>query len=188
MKWPGGRWVRVSGARGSLGFASDALYNFDAGHGVFRATICRASRYADDVRTMPRAESWRAAVDCGELRFKFLLCDGDDETLPLLARELEQPVVSLPVPPHPGKLGRSGSLGQLEPASLHILALKPAADGKGLILRVQETSGSATVPKLTLMGKQVRLPKVPANQIVTWRLTKSAKVWKAKATDATELK
>ena len=104
-----------------------------------------------------------------------------------LARELEQPPITLPVAPHPGKLGRSGSLGQLEPESLHVLALKPAADSKGLILRVQETAGHDTQPKFKLGGKNVRLPRVPANRIMTFRLTKSSGGWKAKVTNATEL-
>ena len=58
---PGGRWVRVTGQRGIIGFASDALYDFDAGDGEFRATVCRASRYADDVKTPPEHEPWRPA-------------------------------------------------------------------------------------------------------------------------------
>jgi alpha-mannosidase len=139
------------------------------------------------VKTSPRSEPWRAAVDAGELKFNFLLASGDDPRLPQLARELEQPPVTLTVPPHDGKLGRSGSLGALEPDTLHLLALKPAADGKGLILRVQETSGQATQPKFTLKGKTIRLPKVPANRIATFRLTKAKTGWKVRATSITEL-
>jgi alpha-mannosidase len=192
---PGGRFVRISGPLGDVGFASDALYNFDCTAGVFRATVCRASRYADDVKTYARHEAWRAAVDAGELKFNFLLTCGDVQELSKLARHLEQPPVALIVPPHDGKLGRSGSLGELKPDTLRLLALKPAADGKGLILRVQETAGRATQPKLTLLGKTVRLTKVPAHRIATWRLTRGSrashgsrgKAWKAKLTDATEL-
>ncbi len=183
---PGGRYVRITGPRGTVGFASDALYDFDAADGVFRATICRASRYADDVNTPADHEPWRAAVDAGELRFKFLLSPGDDR-LPILARQLEQPPVTLIVPPHKGKLGREGSLAELSPDTVQVLALKPAEDRKGLILRVQETSGKATTAKLKLLGKSVRLPKLAANRIATFRLKKSSSGWKASATDSTEL-
>jgi alpha-mannosidase len=48
---PGGRWVRTRGAK--LGFASDALYCFDLTQGALRATLVRASRYANDVRPRP---------------------------------------------------------------------------------------------------------------------------------------
>jgi alpha-mannosidase len=186
---PGGRWVRVSGPLGDVGFASDSLYNFDCTAGVMRATVCRASRYADDVKTYPRHEPWRAAVDAGELKFKFLIAGGDVQELATLARQLEQPPVVMLVPPHEGALGRSGSLGELKPDTLRLLALKRAADGKGLVLRVQETAGRAAQPKLTLLGKSVRLTKVPAHRIMTWRLTQASRggAWKAKLTDATEL-
>jgi alpha-mannosidase len=184
---PGGRWVRVTGPRGLFGFASDALYDFDCSAGEFRATVCRASRYADDVHTpADRDEPWRAAVDAGELKFSFLISPGDDQ-LPTLARELEQPPVAMLVPPHRGTLGRSGSLAALIPESIHLLALKPAEDGKGLILRVQETAGRTTQPKLRLLGANVRLSKVLPHRIATWRIVRTARGWKATRTDATEL-
>jgi alpha-mannosidase len=183
---PGGRWVRVSGPRGTLGFASDALYDFDASAGALRATVCRASRYADDVNTPPEHEPWRPAVDAGELKFKFLLAAGDAD-LSRLARELEQPPVALPVPPHPGKLGRSGSLGELTPSTVQLLALKVAEDGRGLILRLQETAGRATTPRLKLFGQTVRLPRLGAHRLATFRLRPSAGKWTATETTPPEL-
>jgi alpha-mannosidase len=168
---PGGRWVRVRGANGAtFGFASDALYNFDAKDGVFRATVCRASRYADDVHTTSDERHWQPAVDNGELRFNFLISPGD-EKLPQLAEQLEQPPISILVPPHKGKWKRTGSLASIGPDNIKLLALKPAEDGKGLILRVQETAGKATQPQLKMSGKTVKLSRVEANRIATWRLT-----------------
>jgi alpha-mannosidase len=64
---PGGRWVRTRGAK--LGFASDALYCFDLTQGALRATLVRASRYANDVKTAPDAEHRLPATDVGEHRF-----------------------------------------------------------------------------------------------------------------------
>jgi alpha-mannosidase len=183
---PGGRWVRVKGAGGAtFGFASDALYNFDAKDGAFRATVCRASRYADDVHTNSSERPWQPAVDNGELKFNFLISPGD-EKLPQLAEELEQPPVSILVPPHKGKWRRAGSLASLGPENIKLLALKPAEDGKGLILRVQETSGKATNPQLKIAGKTVKLSRVEANRIGTWRLTGKPGAMKAKATNIAE--
>jgi alpha-mannosidase len=183
---PGGRWVRITGPRGTVGFASDALYDFDAQGGEFRATVCRASRYADDVRTPPDHEPWRPAVDAGELKFKFLISPGD-ERLPMLARELEQPPVALLVPPHPGTMGKAGSLAELSPPTVQLLALKPAENGKGLILRVQETAGQAVKPKLHLLGRAVSLPRLAPHRIATWWLQPSSRGWKVMPTDVTEL-
>ena len=187
---PGGRWVRVTGSNGStFGFASDALYNFDTKDGLFRATVCRASRYADDVHTNAPERPWQPAVDAGELRFNFLISPGD-EKLPALAEQLEQPPVAILVPPHAGASGgnwkRSGSLASIGPDNLKMLALKPAEDGKGLILRVQETSGKATQPQLKIGGKTVRLSRVGGHRIATWRLTGKPGAMKAKETNIAE--
>lgn len=99
---PGGRWVRV----GKFGFASDALYNFDTKPGVFRATVCRAARFAAAEET---PEPWKATMDQGELKFRFLVTPAARE-LPRLAKELEQPPIAQTVPAKPGKLPRTGSL------------------------------------------------------------------------------
>ncbi|MEI6085443.1 MAG: glycoside hydrolase family 38 [Verrucomicrobiota bacterium] len=168
---PGGRWVRVLGKSGPFGFASDALYNFDCKNGEFRATVVRASRYGNDVKTPPDAELWRPAVDSGELRFRFLINPGN-AALPALAQELEQPPVVLLVPAKPGKLPRTGSLATLTPATVQILALKKAEDGRGLILRVQETSGKACTPQFTWLGKKLKLGKLAGNAIASWRITR----------------
>lgn len=157
---PGGRWVRVPG---KFGFASDALYSFDCQRGALRATIVRASRYASDVTLSADAHPWRAAVDAGELRFRFLLAPAND-ALPRLAAQLEQPPVVLSAVPSPGPWPRAGSLASLAPDSLKLLAIK---DG---VLRVQETSGHATTPRVTWLGKKLHFKRVAPHRIVTWRI------------------
>jgi alpha-mannosidase len=166
---PGGRWVRVFGKTSTFGFASDALYNFDCKNGEFRATIVRASRYANDVKTPSDIEPWRPAVDCGELRFRFLINSGGPD-LPAMAEALEQPPLVSLVPAKDGKLPRTGSLASLTPASLRVLALKKAEDGKGVILRVQETSGRDCAPQFTWLGKKFKLGNVTSHAIATWRI------------------
>ncbi len=162
---PGGRWVRVPG---KFGFASDALYAFDCKNGALRATICRASRYASDVKMAARAEPWQPAVDTGELRFRFLLAPAN-AALPQLAAQLEQPPVVVHAVPSPGKWPRAGSLARIAPDSLTVLAIK---DG---ILRVQETAGRATTPRVTWLGKKLKLTRVAPYQIETWRIAKTGK-------------
>jgi alpha-mannosidase len=182
---PGGRWVRVRSDTDTFGFASDALYNFDQKGDDLRATICRATRYANDVETKPEEIPWRPAVDIGELRFNAIITPGD-ETLSLLAEQLEQPPVTLLVPAKKGALPRVGSLMSLSPTNLKLLALKPASDGRGLILRVQETIGKASDPKLTLQGKRVPLSRVKPYTIATWRLIKNRAGWKATESNIAE--
>ncbi|MFA4945289.1 MAG: glycoside hydrolase family 38 C-terminal domain-containing protein [Lentisphaeria bacterium] len=173
---PGGRWVRVTGKAGKFGFASDALYGFDCFAGEFRATVARAAGYTQGRPT--DFPAWRPAMDNGELKFRFLLNPGNAE-LPALAQWLEQPPVSLVVPAKAGKLPRSGSLAALSPATLQLLALKRAEDGRGLVLRVLETAGQECPATLEWLGQKLDLGGVAANRIATWRLRRKGSAWEA---------
>jgi alpha-mannosidase len=175
---PGARWARVNGKNGGMGFASDALYNFDSEKGEFRATVARASRYANDVETPANAELWRPAVDCGELKFRFLVTDAKAD-LPRLAAELEQAPVVLTVPPGKGKQKRIGSLMELTPSSVRLLALKRAEDGRGFILRAQAAPGKAVKVTALWLGKKIQLGALNGGEIATWKLQSPKTGWKA---------
>jgi alpha-mannosidase len=182
---PGGRWATVRGEAGEMGFVTDALTAYDCKDGAFRATIVRASRYATDVPMGPDSDPWRPAVDCGELRFWFVLT-ATGAGLPRLARELAQPPQALLVPPSPGDLPRAGSLASLGPSSVQMLALKPAEDDDGWILRLQETAGVTTTPRIELAGATVALSELRAYGIGTWRLRRAGTGWDAEPTNASE--
>ena len=186
---PGGRWVRVLGRGGKpvLGFASDALYNFEhTADGALRATVARASKYAwSPSANHQTGFDFDPAVDCGELKFQFLLTGGGPG-LDRLALELEQPPVAFISRVSAGTLPRTGSFGSLRPATLQLLALKPAFDGDGLVVRVRETSGRAAKAALDWMGETLRLGTVPANRIATFTLRKTRAGWKAAPADIAE--
>jgi len=186
---PGGRWVRVFGTAGPFGFASDSLYGFDCTQGDFRATITRATSYAymagTEGRRMDPVPDWRPALDCGEMKFRFLINPGDAQ-LPGLAQWLNQPVVSVVTPAKPGTLPRSGSFASLSPASLQMLALKRAEDGNGLIVRVRETTGQDASATLTWLNQTLDLGPVTANSIASWRLQSAPDGWTAQRTSIIE--
>jgi alpha-mannosidase len=182
---PGARWARVHHKNGGMGFASDALYNFDSEKGEFRATVARASRYANDVETPANAELWRPAVDCGELKFRFLVTDAKAD-LPRLAAELEQAPVVLTVPPDKGKQKRTGSLLELTPSSVRLLALKRAEDDRGFILRAQAAPGKAVKVSALWLGKKILLGALNGGEIATWKLQESKTGWKANRVVASE--
>ena len=175
---PGARWARVHGKNGGMGFASDALYNFDSEKGEFRATVARASRYANDAKTAATTELWRPAVDCGELKFRFLVTHAKAD-LPRLAAELEQAPVVLTVPPGKGKHKRTGSLLELTPSSVRLLALKRAEDGPGFILRAQAAPGKAVKVSALWLGKKIQLGALNGGEIATWKLQSAKTGWKA---------
>lgn len=175
---PGARWARVHGKNGGMGFASDALYNFDSEKGEFRATVARASRYANDAKTPATTELWRPAVDCGELKFRFLVTNAKAD-LPRLAAELEQAPVVLMVPPGKGEKKRTGSLLELTPSSARLLALKRAEDGPGFILRAQAAPGKAVKVTALWLGKKIQLGALNGGEIGTWKLQSTKTGWKA---------
>jgi alpha-mannosidase len=175
---PGARWARVHGKNGGMGFASDALYNFDSEKGEFRATVARASRYANDAETPATTELWRPAVDCGELKFRCLVTNAKAD-LPRLAAELEQAPVVLMVPPGKGKHKRTGSLLELTPSSARLLALKRAEDGPGFILRAQAAPGKAVKVTALWLGKKIQLGALNGGEIGTWKLQSTKTGWKA---------
>lgn len=167
---PGGRWVQVRGESKTVGFASDALYGFDCRDGALNVSVVRSGRYASDRALSAPGEPWRPSLDEGELRFRFLLT-GSDAPLNRLACELEQPPVVLQVPAGPGRLPREGSLAELLPDALQILALKPAEDEKGWVLRVQETAGVEAVGKLVWMEQPLSLGRIGPREIASWKIT-----------------
>ena len=172
---PGGRWISALGRDGTpvLGFASDALYSFDVSEGgALRPSVVRASWFASSGAPEASHLPWRPATDVGEHRFRFLLAPGD-APLARLADELaEPPLVRIAQDSAPGPLGRTASLASLAPASLRLLALKPADDGSGaLVLRVRETSGRAVpAASFSIGGRRIPLGRVPSRAIASWRL------------------
>ena len=182
---PGGRWLRVRGKRGTFGFASDALYGFDGTDGALRVSLVRATRYANDVKTEATAEAWRPATDQGEHLFRFVISPGGSE-LQRLADELERPPLYVLTAPHKGELPRAGSLMALEPATVRLLALKPAEDGRGLVLRVQETAGKTAAAVMRWQGKRIKLGSLAAREIASWRVRRAGGGWRVERSDILE--
>ncbi|MEI8388236.1 MAG: glycoside hydrolase family 38 C-terminal domain-containing protein, partial [Verrucomicrobiota bacterium] len=173
---PGIGWVRVGSKKAGFGFTSDAFYDFDTQAGEFRPTVVRATRYANDVNTPADAELWRPAVDSGELKLRFVLAPGSAD-LPALSRELQQPPVVLLVPPKKGPLRRSGSLAELTPASLKLVAVKRAETGKGVVVRVQASAGPPVTAKLAWLGKKMTLGRVRGGELASWLLSPAKSGW-----------
>ena len=182
---PALRWARVKGKGGSFGFASDSLYGFKCEKNAFQVSVVRASHYASSVDAAAGAEIWRPAVDAGELNFRFLLTT-DLAALPRLAQELDQPLVNQPVPPHAGELATSGSFFTLKPANVQLLALKPAENGGGLVVRVQETAGKVAEVSGSWLNQTLRFGMIPPWSIRSFLLTRQGKTWNVKPIDSLE--
>ncbi|PAW77604.1 MAG: hypothetical protein B9S32_09990 [Verrucomicrobia bacterium Tous-C9LFEB] len=182
---PGGRWVRVNSNEGGFSFASNALYNFDMKDDSFRATIVRASRYADDVKTDPTADLWRPAMDLGELSFQFLIAP-HNAPIAELASNLEQPPIVQLVTPKKGSLPREGSLASLQPRSLKLLALKRAENGNGFVMRAQLPAGEKSKGQLNWLGHPLELGELEGGKILSWQIHRAASRWECERVDIQE--
>ena len=160
---PGLRWVRVRGRRGLLGFASDVLYGFDCARGQLRVSVARATRYGTDAVERPDEAPWHPVGDAGELKFRFLLCDGGPQ-LERLAAELDSPPVTLPIPANTGDLGRSGSFGELTGPGLRLVRLAPL-EGGGARAWVQNTGARAASGRLTWLGRHHAITRLAPGAI-----------------------
>ncbi|HEY8966204.1 MAG TPA: hypothetical protein VIM58_07165, partial [Candidatus Methylacidiphilales bacterium] len=137
------------------------------------------------VPTSANEKPWLPAVDAGELKFRFLLAPAKAD-LPRLARELEAPSVVQIAAPAKGDLPRRGSLAALRPASLELLALKRAEDGRGFVVRLRASARRTVAAKLAWLGRTVSLGAVPGGTIASFRLVLSGKAWKASPVDLAE--
>jgi alpha-mannosidase len=99
---------------------------------------------------------------------------------------LEQPPVVLFVPPGEGKLKRTGSLLELSPGPVRLLALKRAEDGKGYILRVQAAPGKAVKVTALWLGTKIVLGPLKGGEIGTWKLKSTNSGWNAVRVNANE--
>ena len=164
-RFPAGRWVVRSGAGGSLGFCSDVLGDFDASAEELRVTLARATRYANDVPTPALDKKWQPAVDCGELKFRFCLFDG--EVNPDHATDaLQHPPLAMIAPAVRGPRPRCGSLGGVGPDSIRLLSLEHIARGK-LRIRLQNRGESSAPAILILGGEPIESGILGPQQIAT---------------------
>jgi alpha-mannosidase len=167
---PMGRWVRRTSRGRVLGLASDVLGSVDAVPGELRVTLARASRYANSVPTAADAKMWQPAVDCGELTFQIALFGGGIEP-DRVADALLFPPTALTVPPAPGALPSTGSLGELSPSSVRLLTLERLSDGQTKI-RVENRSRRSCKAVFTLAGHPYSLGLLASHQIKTLKTGK----------------
>ena len=167
---PGARWVTRTDATNTIGFASDALSDFDATEDELRITLARATRYANDVVTSPTEKMWQPSVDCGELKFQFSLFDGASWPDHVVASLLSPPT-ALIAPPAKGPWEQRGSLGSLKPDSVKLLTIeKIGADV--LRVRLQNRGRRSTKAVLEINGMPKTEIRLGPQQIKTLRLAK----------------
>ncbi len=173
---PGGKWVRVTNGDYHFGFASDSLYGFDLQNEQLRPTLIRGTRNASDATLGPDEQLWQPATDLGEHRLRFVIT-GDVDNLAARASELVAPPMVILATPSNGRLPRHGSFAALQTDGLELLALKPAMDGRGWIIRVQEKKGKTATMRLRWLDQEFDGGQIPPYHICTFRISGSTGSW-----------
>jgi alpha-mannosidase len=111
-----------------------------------------------DIRNLPFLDQgWQ------ERRFWLTANPGttDARSLDRESQEWQIPAEPMLDNPHPGTKPWRLSLFSVKQTNIEVLALKPAENGKGTILRLRETAGRKTRAQFTLRGKRysATLPK-----------------------------
>lgn len=188
---PGGQWVKLMPS--GIGIISDCFYGYNRRSGSFEISVCRASRYGDDVKTLPAGEPWLAVVDRGELQCRFMLTAGSTDIV-MMSCFFSEPPQAAAVPPSPGTLPRTGSFASLTPETIKVLAVKEHVSKKAFVLRVMETAGRFAHPALRLLRplksktkkassslayQTIQLGTIKAREIVTFVIQQSGTGWRA---------
>lgn len=174
-------WVALEGGvRGktvTVALLNNASYGYSARDGRLEVILARGVPFAEhppfeyrDVRNVEFLDQgWQ------ERRFCLLAGMGSWTALQLERRAAEFQISAEPLldSAHPGTAPREAAGWEVTTPGVAVLALKPAEDGRGVIVRLHETHGRRCRAVLRQGGAKVIVPLRPW-QIATVRLTDNA--------------
>ena len=185
-----GRWCMARGVSSAketaLGIVNSGQHGLDFLNGEIRLSVLRSAAYCHEQGFPLTDPPARKYMDQGVHDFRMLVTAGDPETvramLPGLSDWLAAPppvFAHLPVGSPAGK-HRSGATPEpvcewfsLHPSTIRLLAFKRSHDKKALIIRLQESAGTAASATLTITspGLTIRLRFRPL-EIKTLRIAR----------------
>ena len=154
------RWTAMQGENGGLAVLNDGKYSYSAPDGELRLTVANTSIYADHYGQQQRDEFCHY-MDIDEQRFTYVLVpyagSWRDAGLNRRAAVLNRSLHAIAETYHEGPLGGEYSGMTMDCDHADVLALKPAEDGAGYILRLAENVGKAACVHidLPLLGRKI---------------------------------
>jgi alpha-mannosidase len=161
-----GRWAYldglIAGRPTGFGVVNNGQHGLDFKDGEIRLSLLRSAAYCHEQGFTIETYPIRKYMDQGVHNVRLLVTAGDPDlvrrALPGLADWLSAPPVvyaHLPIGTQAkkGKLSRDDAPFEflaLEPTTIRLMACKPSADGKKMIIRLQETIGEQTTASLVL--------------------------------------
>ncbi|WP_148629738.1 alpha-mannosidase [Bacillus sp. E214] len=139
----GHRFADLSEAGYGVSLLNDCKYGYDVKHNTLRLSLLRASKWPDPT------------ADLGNHEFTYSLLphEGDWREAEVVKRgyELNHPIVCVNASSHSGNLPNSNSFIDLKSKHAILDTLKPSEDGKGIILRMYESSGGREEVQVTFV-------------------------------------
>ena len=170
-------WVALEGLLGgrpaTVALINDSSYSHDATGGVLRMTLVRGVPHAEHPPFFYENTSNLALLDHGwqERGFQLLATTAgrQEADLERLSQEFQIPAIALFDSAHAGDLPREMSGISIEPSHIAVLAIKPAEDETGSIIRIQECAGQAAEARI-MFGKAVITMPLQPWQIASLRV------------------
>jgi alpha-mannosidase len=186
-------WValdgRLDGRRTSLALLHESSHSYTVQEGVLRQILVRGVPHAEHPPFGYSDDANVAFLDQGWQERRFLLVGGEgawqELHLDRRAAEFLVPAAAMLDSGHPGREPWERSALAVGPENIAVLAVKPAEDGKGTILRLQETAGRTSEARGQWQGHAFAVPLGPW-QVKTMRLAIADGVLTATETDALE--
>lgn len=158
-EYPCHDWIaltgQLDGTAAAIGLINDSSYSYDATEGRLRMILTRAVAHAEHPPFEYKDDRNIPFLDQGWQERRFLLVAGDS----LDALHLDRQAQAFQIPAehmldngHPGTEPWEQTLFAVEAQNVEVLALKPAEDGSGCIVRLLESAGKATDTVLTYRG------------------------------------
>jgi alpha-mannosidase len=187
-----GRWCVAedlfNGKRRAFGIAHSGLHGVDFSNGEIRLSVLRASAYCHEQGFKIGPGPERKYADQGIHDIRLALMTGAPaevrRALPGLADWLAAPPVVYAHLPFgtfgkksaaalSAKKGRLGSIIEIAPANVRLLALKRSWDGRTLVVRMQETLGKRTSGRIGVAGVGEIRAEFRPFEIVTLRIDRA---------------
>lgn len=195
VEQPCQKWIDLTGRVGrktfGLALANDAKYACSMVGATMNLTLLRSAHmaYMSMGRGTPPPRAHRYYMDQGlqEFRVRLIPHVGDWRAgqVQRRATELNCPPIVVRGGMHDGALLADFSAIEVGPDNVLPMAVKPADDGKGLIVRLWESAGRA-VSAAVRVGEDTARVRLGKHQIKTVRLTGQGKQFRAVEVDALE--
>lgn len=160
-------WLLLEGTfgkgRASIGVINNGTYSYDCAGGVLRTILARSVPFAEHPPFNYKDDSNVHFLDQGWMERRFLIVNSPKtlSELERLAMEYQLPGDAIMDNGHPGSEPWTNSLFSVDPESLSVLAIKPAEDGNGTIVRVQQFADREVLARICLHGGTMELSVRP---------------------------